>query len=137
MHTPKHLPYLATLLLTACHTTPPKRFELADLNHDGNLSQAEVSDHMVTLIFDSRDANHDKMLTLDEWNPTPTASETTAFRARDTFKDGKVTIEEAKAYAKKMGSYSATFKEADTNKDGFVNQEEARAFYASKEGPVR
>ena len=76
-------------------------------------------------------------MTTEEWYPdrgTPASKE---FKARDTNKDGKVSLSEATAYAKKAGTYKDALKEADTNKDGSVSRAEAIAYYDSKEGPIR
>ena len=43
------------------------QFDLADTNHDGQLSLDETSDFLVNEIFASRDANHDGRLTQEEW----------------------------------------------------------------------
>ena len=77
------------------------------------------------------------MITKAEWNPEMDAAEGKLFDARDTNKDGKVTLAEAEAHALKAGTYSGVIKEADSNKDGSVSREEAKAYYASKEGPAR
>jgi Ca2+-binding EF-hand superfamily protein len=128
---------LACLALAACQTATPNRFDEADLNSDAKLSRDEVTDYMVTSIFVTRDTNKDKSMSTAEWNPEKDAAAAKIFTERDTNQDGAVTLDEAKAYAKKVGSYNALVKEADTDKDGAINREEASAYYASKEGPVR
>jgi hypothetical protein len=138
---------LGTLALASCQTASPdhanqselspKRFDLADLNHDGSLTHDEVSDYLVTSVFTARDASKDGKMTTAEWVVSNDAGEIKNFKARDLNGDGAVTLAEAKAYARKVGSFEATVKEADTNKDRLVSRAEVAAYYASKEGPVR
>ena len=59
------------------------------------------------------------------------------FRSRDANKDGKVSLGEACAFARKAGTYTADLPKVDTDKNGTVSRAEALAYYASKEGPVR
>lgn len=130
------------LLLSACQSSSsdqaqPNRFAQADLNGDGKLTRQEASDYLVTTIFDTRDENRDGRMTLAEWNGAHDPEVTRRFPHVDGDKDGVVTLEEAKAYARKTGLFDDAFKAADTNHDGFVTEAEARAYYASKEGPVR
>lgn len=129
---------LIGILLSACQTTKqPDRFDQADRNGDGKLSLDEITEYMVTTIFDTRDANKDKRMTTEEWYPeggTPAPKE---FKARDQDGDGVVSLEEAIAYSKKVGTYKDAMREADTNKDGWVSRAEAIAYYDSKEGPIR
>lgn len=128
------------LALASCQTTPPAgpdRFAAADHNGDGRLSRDEVNDYFVAGIFTERDRDGDGYITQAEWNPEMKAAEVKEFKARDLNGDGRVSLAEAQAYARKKGVYDEAFAEADTNRDGFVSREEAVAYYASKEGPVR
>jgi hypothetical protein len=52
-----------SLALNACQTTSPDRFDQADKNHNGSLSRDEINTHLVSAIFDTRDANHDQKMT--------------------------------------------------------------------------
>ena len=135
------LPALAAALaLVSCQTTPPAapdRFAEADTNKDGVLNGDEVSDYFANNIFTERDSNSDGRITKAEWNPEMKAAEAKTFGEIDLDKDGAITLAEAKAHARKSGTYRNAFKEADTNKDGAVTREEATAYYASKEGPAR
>ena len=110
---------------------------MADVNHDGKLSQDESSDYFVGQIFVARDLNHDGKLTWEEWH-VPGAQESKAkFNQADTNHDGELSMEEAKARGRKIALFSKQFSEADTNHDGAVTRAEAQAYSASKEGDPR
>ena len=134
-----------SVVLVSCKTTQTiptsqtaqERFAAADTNHDGKLSRDEASDYFASMIFASRDLNHDGKLTWEEWNVPGSGRTKKQFDAADTNHDGFVTLEEAKAYARKVGLFNKEFREADTNHDGYVTLQEAQAYYASKEGPPR
>ena len=83
------------------------------------------------------DANHDGKLTWDEWNVPGSNRTKKQFDAADTNHDGFVSLEEARAYGRKVHLFEKEFREADKNHDGYVTMEEAKAYYASKEGPPR
>ena len=142
-HTIRHSLILASfaagLFLTSCQTTTPApgQFDQADGNADGNLSSEEASDYLVRSNFVTRDANKDNRVTRAEWNPENDPASVKLFAQRDADKDGVVTLEEARTYATKKGSYDQVIKDADTNKDGLISRAEATAYTASKEGPVR
>src|SRR4029079_6793661 len=51
----------------AAPSPAPDAFAQADSNHDGKLSRDEASDYLVIEIFTSRDANHDRPMTVTEW----------------------------------------------------------------------
>jgi hypothetical protein len=125
-------------LFAACQTTQnakPNRFELADVNKDGSLSREEVSDRLVTEVFEGRATKKNGKLTQAEWMRTGDDKWNHAFSVADTNHDGVVTLEELKAVGRKRGIGSDFFKKADKNKDGLLSHEETRAYYASKEGP--
>jgi len=129
-----------SLILSSCSTLeskPRDRFAEADLNHDGQLTHREIGHYLADRIFDSRDANRDGKLTMEEWNPTKNAPDTKAFKEADTNHDGYVTREEATTYAEKSGMVKKFVREADKNKDGKISRDEAVAYYASKEGSPR
>jgi len=123
----------AALTLSACKTTQPDRFAVADTNKDGKLTAVEVNDFFVIGVFTARDTNSDGKITKTEWNPAITKEETIEFNKRDANKDGVVTLEEAKTYSMKKGTYNEDVKAADKNKDGVITRDEAKAYYASKE----
>jgi hypothetical protein len=125
------------LMLAACQTTQPNRFDQADANHDSKLSRDEVNTFLVTGLFDSRDANHDKRMTQAEWVVDNDPAQTKAFHDRDANRDGVVTLEEALAYGRKHGTANQVIHAADADKDGSVSRDEMTAYYASKEGSVR
>jgi hypothetical protein len=128
----------AFLVLNACQTPPaptPDRFAAADANGDGELTADEFNHYVVAGVFVTRDADHDNQMTMAEWNPQMDAAQKKQFNVRDTNKDGKVSLAEAEAYAKKKGTYTSDIKSADANKNGTVSRAEAQAYYASKEGP--
>ena len=131
---------LPLFALAACQTTPPAqpdRFAMMDSNKDSLLSRDEVNDFYTEELFTGRDTNKDGHITKAEWNPEISSEDAKKFAVIDSNKDGKVTLDEAKAYARKKGTYTASFDEADTNKDGSISRTEAVAYFASKEGPVR
>jgi len=141
MKTIHFLIILATVgFVAACettHTGKANRFDQADTNHDGRLSRDEVSDMIVTEIFNGRDVNRNGKLTKAEWVVPGDRQGNQIFRNADANHDGVVTLEEAKAYGRKIGVGKAFFNEADKNHDGYLSREEVRAYYASKEGSVR
>ena len=114
--------------------TGADRFDIADANHDGQLSVDEASDYLVNQIFDSRDSNHDGKLTQEEWTGGD-STRLAAFKKRDTNHDGIVTKEEAIEYARKYGVAKQIVKEADKNGDDKLSRAEVQAYYASREGP--
>ncbi|RYD37875.1 MAG: hypothetical protein EOP86_02345 [Verrucomicrobiaceae bacterium] len=126
-----------SLLSASCKTAPPTRFQKADTNGDQKLSRDEMSDYIVDGVFSSLDANHDGKMTMGEWNTAKEAAAEKSFRQRDADKDGIVTLQEARNYAKTQKSYDLTFEEADSNKDHFLSEAEVTAYYASKEGSFR
>ncbi len=133
---------LASLLaLSACATNQKSpsgadRFEKADANRDGKLSRDETSDYLVAEIFDSRDANHDARMTLEEWNGGD-STRAAAFKKRDANHDGVVTIDEAIMYGRAHGIAKEILRDGDKNKDGALDKAEIQAYYASREGPAR
>jgi Ca2+-binding EF-hand superfamily protein len=144
LSTPLYLCACALLsFFAACQSTQttqtakPDRFGLADTNHDGCLSRDEVSDMIVTEVFDGRDTNKDGKLTKAEWDVPGDESRNKIFRGADTNHDGVVTLAEAKAYGKKIGVGKNLFEESNKNHAACVDREEVRAYYASKEGPAR
>lgn len=124
-------------LLAGCESTPstapapavPNRFELADTNKDGKLSELELSNGVDSTVFAARDRDKNGGITASECIP----EEMKDFKASDTNKDGMVTYAEFSAHARKSPERAAGFKEADTNKDGFLDRAEALAYYAARE----
>ena len=129
----------AIALFAGCQTTQTQpgttRFDKADTNKDGKLSRAEATDYFVTDLFESRDTNHDKKLTWQEWNVPGAGVSKARFDSRDTNKDGVISLDEALVAGRKDSYFAKAFVAADKNKDGFVTKQEAQAYYASKEGP--
>jgi Ca2+-binding EF-hand superfamily protein len=126
-------------LFAACQTThnaKPNRFDLADVNHDGSLSRGEVSDRLVTEVFEGRDTKKNGKLTKAEWMLAGDDKWNKVFSQADANHDGVVTLEELKAVGRKKGIGSDFFTKADKNRDGALSREETRAYYASKEGPA-
>lgn len=134
MKTPSLLPAAAAVLLAACQTTAPSRFDLADTDRDGKLTRAEMSDAQVIATFNSRDANKDGKLTRAEWLVPGDEAGPGQFRERDGNKDGIVTLDEAKAWGRTSDRSALLLKEADTNGDGAVDRNEALAYYGKSEG---
>lgn len=133
------LTVLGLSVLAACKTAPSSasRFDTADVNHDGSLSRAEMSDFLVVSVFTARDSNGDKKMTLTEWSEAGDSTAVKSFTQRDLNKDGVVTLAEAQVFARNQKSHDAIFAEADTNKDHSLSRAEVTAYYASKEGPFR
>jgi hypothetical protein len=133
--------YLLTIcLLASCESTPPAetapdRFALADTDKNESLSRAEMSDYVVGMIFATRDANGDSVMTPQEWNPDNDPARVKDVRLRDANRDGNVSLAEARAYGRSAGAHDEVFHAADTNKDGGLTRAEVQAYYASKEGP--
>lgn len=132
---------LVAALFSGCQTSSPSsgddRFARADANHDGKLTQSEASDYFVKTIFASRDLNHDGKLTWEEWHVPGTLESNARFYAADTDRDGRLSLDEARAYGRQRGVFAESFRKADTNHDGYVTPEEARAYRAGTEGPPR
>lgn len=133
------LPVLGLSVLAACKTAPSSasRFDAADVNHDGSLSRAEMSDFLVVSVFSARDTDGDKKMTLTEWSEAGDTAALKSFTQRDLNKDGLVTLAEAQVFGRSQKSNDAIFVEADTNKDHALSRGEVTAYYASKEGPFR
>lgn len=128
------------LLIASCQTTStttPDRFAVADSDRDGQLSRDEAIHYAVSSMHDALDLNHDGVVTLNEAAPDKDTYLVGRFTKRDANGDGKVTLEEALAFARKEGTYDGFLKEADTDKSGAVSRAEAVAYTSSKEGPVR
>ena len=125
---------LAAVLLAACQSTAPSRFDLVDVDRDGKLTRAEMSDAQVVATFNSRDANKDGKMTKAEWIVPGDEAGPKQFAERDGNKDGIVTLDEAKAWGRKSERSATLLKEADTNRDGFVDRAEAIAYYGKSEG---
>jgi hypothetical protein len=129
---------VAGLFFTACQTTTgPDQFRQADLNRDDKLSREEASGYLVASNFASLDTNKDHVLTKKEANPSNDPKLAKLFSQRDANRDGKVTLEEAQAYARKKGTTDPIVNDADANKDGIITRAEAAAYIGSKEGPIR
>ena len=128
---------LVTLPLALAVAQQPERFAKADANHDKMLSLDEANAYLVGEFFSALDKNKDGKLTKAEALAAKDANQAEAFRVRDGNADGVVTMAEALAYGKKKGLASELMKAADKNKDGKLSQEEINAYYASKAGPAR
>jgi hypothetical protein len=128
---------LVTLPLALAVAQKPERFEKADANHDKMLSLDEANAYLVGEFFNALDKNKDGKLTKAEALAAKDATQAEAFRVRDANADGTVTLAEALAYGKKKGLANELMKAADKNKDGKLSLEEINAYYASKAGPAR
>ena len=128
---------LITLPLALAVGQAPERFAKADANHNKMLSLDEANSYLVGELFSALDKNKDGKLTKAEWNPGKDAAKAEAFRSRDANADGVVTLAEALAYGKKKGLARELMTAADKNKDGKLSSEEIKAYYASKAGPAR
>jgi len=127
-------------LFAACqsgNSAKSKRFDETDTNHDRLLSREEISDKIVTEIFNGRDTNKNGRLTKAEWNVPGEQRRNSLFLDADTNHDGVVTLAEAKVFGRKRGMGNEFYRDADTNHDGSVSLTEARAYYASKDGSAR
>jgi Ca2+-binding EF-hand superfamily protein len=115
----------------------PERFNKADANHDKMLTLDEANAYLVGEFFNAIDKNKDGKLTKAEALAAKDATQAEAFRSRDGNADGVVTMAEALAYGKKKGLAKELMSAADKNKDGKLSLEEINAYYASKAGPAR
>ncbi|MCQ4159304.1 EF-hand domain-containing protein [Roseomonas sp. GC11] len=122
---------------------PPRLLQMADADHDGRITETEAL-NALSARFAEADADHDGNLTLDElhaflrqqWEARRPAGERRAppeamrhrmaervdglFRAADANRDGKVTLDEARAVA------LALFRATDRNNDGVLEASELR-----------
>ena len=112
-------------------------FELADANHDGELSRNEASDFLVNEIFDARDADHNGEFKLEEWSVPGDPTRKLDFQKSDKNDDGIVTKAEAFDYGRTHGVAKKILTEADKNGDGKLDRAEVQAYYASREAPPR
>ncbi len=135
------------LALVGCSSRPSaesatndstQRFNRVDKNGDGRLTADEIQMSLVEVLFKSRDANKDRLLTQAEWTVAGEEAGAVTFRNHDLNGNGVVTFAEARTAALKDGGMAAEFlKAADKNRDGAIDFREARAYYARAEGPVR
>ena len=112
------------------------RFEKADLDHNGQITQAEAGVYIAGNLFDGMDVNHDGRIASAEWNAGGNSMTAQNFHKADQNKDGVVTEDELKVAAirsKQMRDFMAG---ADKNRDGGISKQEALDYYASKEGPM-
>jgi Ca2+-binding EF-hand superfamily protein len=114
--------------------TSARGFDQADANHDGKVSRVEMSNYIVSQVFNSRDANHDGRMTQEEWSGGDSAR-LAQFKKRDANGDGLVTKEEAIDYSRQHGITDQIFREADKNHDDTLDRSEFDAYYAAREGP--
>jgi Ca2+-binding EF-hand superfamily protein len=121
------------LATAGCQTTAPDRFARADKNQDGQLGREEINENLVVEVFQSRDANGDKRLTMAEWLVDNDKGQERIFRDRDANADGVVTLEEALAYGRTKGAADRLIRGADTNHDGQLSRQEMTTYYGSKE----
>jgi hypothetical protein len=129
---------LAACALGGCRSgvTTTNRFEKADLNRDGLITQPEAGVYIASHLFDGMDKNHDARINSAEWNAGGDMMTARNFQKADTNHDGVVTEDELKVaaiHSKKLSDFMAG---ADANHDGGISKPEALNYYASKEGPV-
>jgi len=127
---------LAMVAFTGCQTLAPKgpdRFAKADTNNDGKLSLDEVNRYLVTKIFESRDKNHDGIMTWQEWSVEGATGNNRKLHQRDRNKDGVVTLDEALADGRKEGIAKRLMDAADLNHDGYLSRAELTTYYAKHE----
>lgn len=130
---------LVTLPLAFALAQAPERFAKADANHDKMLSLDETNAYLVGELFSALDKNKDGKMMKEEWmaKSKGDATQAESFRVRDANADGVVTLPEALAYGKKKGLAKELMDAADKNKDGKLSLDEINAYYASKAGPAR
>src|SRR4051812_613355 len=120
-----------TAAFVSCQTSSSSSadsFAKADINHDARLTAYEASDYFVSLIFTSRDLNHDGQLAWEEWNVPGAGQSKVRFNSADTNKDGSLSLDEARAAGRARGLFKENFRSADSNHDGYVTREEAQAY---------
>jgi hypothetical protein len=129
---------LVALPLAFARAQSPQRFAKADANHDKMLSLDETNGYLVGELFSALDKNKDGKIPKAEWMmASKNASQAEEFRVRDANTDGVVTLAEALAYGKNKGLAKELMTAADKNKDGKLSLAEINAYYASKAGPAR
>ena len=130
--------FAASCCLTGCRNdgATTNRFEKADLNHDGLITQPEAGVYIGSHLFDGMDKNKDGKIERAEWNAGGNMMTARRFQKADQNHDGFVTEEELKVAAMRSQQLSEFMAGADANHDGGISKSEALSYYASKEGPV-
>jgi Ca2+-binding EF-hand superfamily protein len=120
--------FLAACASTATSTAPP---DLQDANKDGKLDRDEFRTGLVNSRFARLDINQDGRVGFDEWRAVDPTIQRPTFDSRDADHDGAVSLAEAHASARRLGTTDTLFHLLDTNGDGFIDEKEA-ADYARK-----
>jgi hypothetical protein len=113
------------------------RFEKADRDNNGLVTQAEAGLYVADDLFEGLDNDKNKRISSAEWNAGGNHLTVQSFRKADQNGDGTLTEDELKQAAMRSKQMNEFISKADLNHDGGVSKQEALAFYASKEGPMR
>ncbi|MDB6069776.1 MAG: EF-hand domain pair [Verrucomicrobiales bacterium] len=113
----------------ACHN-PKKLFPKIDRNGNHRLSLTEIDRAVADGFFHIYDANHDEIVTRQEWRRKDPAGEPSFYKSRDGNGDGKITKPELMDCIRDRGFSKELFNDVDRNGDGKVSEKEAAAWMA-------
>jgi hypothetical protein len=116
---------LSSLILTGCIGS---RYESADTDGDGKISESELAAVIVADIYAEGDTNQDGKMTLEEWKVVNPGANASKVRERDGNGDGAVSVDEIQDYAAKNRTFNKLFVRIDTDADGSISRMEAKTF---------
>lgn len=126
------------LLLGACATTSTRaNFRRADVNHDRKLDKPEFTDGIAGIIMEKFDADKDGAVTLQEWRAVEGTKDDKGFKQRDSNRDGKITLPEARKLAAKGPRFGRLFDELDANQDQAIEWSEVEAYKKAHPEPTQ
>jgi Ca2+-binding EF-hand superfamily protein len=102
------------------------KFQNADANCDGKVSQKEFRYTMIEEVFARSDKNKNGSLTLEEF--VAAGGSPASFKKIDLNGNGVLTLEEAKSAKIAMDPVTAAFFGADVDQDGYVTLGEALSY---------
>ncbi len=117
------------------NTTFAERFQKADVNADGKVTQKEYGYSMIEEAFLRYDQNKDGSVTLEEF--VAYGGSPASFKQIDKDASGSITLEEAKSAKIALDTMTVNFYAADVDKDGYVTFEEALEYRQKVRDAVR